>query len=87
MNCKYCGAALPTKGGTCPECGRMIPVDQMVQRKNNLDPTWYKFRDPNTAFYKQETAYDPDTKVGKIVVIIVLILLILLIIAIVKGTG
>ena len=38
MNCKYCGAALPTKGGICPECGRIIPMDQQKQMREMLDP-------------------------------------------------
>lgn len=85
MNCKYCGAALPTKGGVCPECGRVIPVSQIVERKNEIDPRWNMYRNKDTAFYKKEQAYDPDNRTGKIIVLIVFILLIILIIAIVKG--
>ena len=31
MNCKYCGHGLPTSGGKCPGCGRMIPINQQKQ--------------------------------------------------------
>lgn len=84
MNCKYCGAALPTTGGVCKECGRMIPIDQLREIKEQLDPNWNKYRNQDTAFYKKETAYD-DNKTGKIAVLLILAVLILIIILIVKG--
>jgi predicted nucleic acid-binding Zn ribbon protein len=83
MNCKYCGAALPTKGGVCPECGRIIPMDQQKQMREMLDPKWNDYRDPNTAMYKKESAYDPNNdRVGKTVVLIIVVLVIIVIIAI-----
>ena len=54
MNCKYCGAALPTKGGVCPDCGRMIPMDQQKQMREILDPRWNEYRNKDTALYKKE---------------------------------
>ena len=85
MNCKYCGAALPTKGGICPECGRIIPMDQQKQMREMLDPKWNEYRDPNTAMYKKESAYDPNDKMGKAIVLIVVVLVVLIIIAIAKA--
>ena len=85
MNCKYCGAALPTKGGICPECGRIIPMDQQKQMREMLDPKWNEYRDPNTAMYKKESAYDPNDKMGKAIVLIVVVLIVLIIIAIAKA--
>ena len=82
MNCKYCGAALPTKGGVCPECGRIIPMDQQKQMREMLDPKWNDYRNKDTAMYKKESAYDPNNdRVGKIVVLIVVVLIIIIIIA------
>ena len=82
MNCKYCGAALPTKGGVCPECGRIIPMDQQKQMREMLDPRWNDYRNKDTAMYKKETAYDPNNdRTGKIVVLIVVVLIIIIIIA------
>ena len=82
MNCKYCGAALPTKGGTCPECGRMIPMDQKKMMREMLDPRWNDYRDQNTAQYKEKRYTDENAKLGKIVVVIVIIVLIFIVIAI-----
>lgn len=84
-NCRYCGAALPTMGGHCPNCGRMIPMDQQQMLKDMIDPRWNNYRDKNTAQYKQESAN--DVKIGKTIVIIGLIIMILLIIAIAKSMG
>ncbi len=86
MNCKYCGAALPTSGGTCPECGRMIPMDQKKAMREMLDPKWNEYRDPNTAMYKEKRASDSNAKLGKIIVIFVLIIIVLIIIALVNGS-
>ena len=83
MNCKYCGAALPSKGGTCPNCGKLIPMDQIRERREMLDPRLNEYRDMNTAMYKSNQAYDDDKdkKVGIIVVAIIILLLVLIIIA------
>ena len=83
MNCKYCGAALPSKGGTCPNCGKLIPMDQIRERREMLDPRLNEYRDMNTAMYKSNQAYDDnkDKKVGIIIVVIIVLLLALLIIA------
>ncbi len=87
MNCKYCGAALPTKGGICPECGRIIPMDQQKQMREMLDPKWNEYRNPDTAMYKKESAYDPNAdKIGKMVVLIIVVIVIIVIIAI-AGAG
>jgi predicted nucleic acid-binding Zn ribbon protein len=83
MNCKYCGAALPSKGGTCPNCGKLIPMDQIRERREMLDPRLNEYRDMNTAMYKSNQAYDDnkDKKVGIIIVVIIVLLLALIIIA------
>lgn len=86
MNCKYCGAGLPSKGGVCPGCGRMIPIDQQKQMRQMLDPRLNEYRNKDTAMYKQETAYE-DKKIGKIIVFFAAILLIILLIIIIKGSG
>ena len=64
MNCKYCGTALPSKGGVCPGCGRMIPFDQQRQMRDMLDPRLNQYHNKDTAMYKKETAYDSQ-KLGK----------------------
>lgn len=84
MNCRYCGAGLPTKGGVCPNCGKLIPMDQQRDMRQMLDPKWNDYRNQNTAMYKKESAYDSDAKIGKIVVFIVLIIVIIILIAIFK---
>lgn len=83
MNCKYCGASLPTKGGHCPSCGRMIPVSQQKEIKKMIDPRWNEYKNKDTYMYKKEQAY--DIKIGKTVFFIILIILIIIIIAITKG--
>ena len=86
MNCKYCGAALPTKGGVCPECGRMIPMPQQIEMRKMLDPKWNEYRNMNTADYKKASNNDSyagnsDAKVGKIIVIAIIVVIILIIMA------
>ena len=85
MNCKYCGAALPTKGGVCPECGKMIPISQQKEMKDMLDPRWNQYRNKDTAMYKSASNTDGDAKIGKAIVFIIAVLLIILIIAIARG--
>jgi len=87
MNCKYCGAALPTQGGVCPNCGKMIPVSQQKEMKQMLDPRWNQYRNKDTAFYKQASNTDGDAKIGKAVIFIVAVVVIIILIAIVKGLG
>ena len=83
MNCKYCGAALPTKGGICPECGRIIPMDQQKQMREMLDPKWNEYRNKDTAMYKKESAYDPNNdKMGKAVVLVIVVIVVIIILAI-----
>jgi predicted nucleic acid-binding Zn ribbon protein len=88
MNCKYCGAALPTRGGVCPECGRMIPISQQQEMRQMLDPKWNMYRNKNTAEYKKasnnDTSYQ-DKRVGKIIVFAILAIIVFIIIAIVKS--
>ena len=84
MNCKYCGAALPTSGGTCPNCGKLIPMDQIKERREMLDPRWNEYKDMNTAMYKSNQAYD-DNKDKKWGIIIVLAIILLLIILVIKA--
>lgn len=85
MNCRYCGAGLPSQGGVCPNCGRMIPMDQQKEMKQILDPKWNQFRSKDTALYKKESNTDNDAKIGKYIIIIIAIIIILIIIGIVKG--
>lgn len=87
MNCKYCGAALPTKGGVCPNCGKMIPISQQKEMKSILDPRWNQYRNKNTALYKQASNTDNDAKIGKAILLIIGVILAIIIIAIAKGLG
>ncbi len=84
MNCKYCGAALPTKGGVCPECGRMIPVTQLKEMKQMLDPKWNMYRNKDTGFYKSNPQNTDNTKIGKAIVFIILIFVAIILIIILK---
>lgn len=86
MNCKYCGHGLPTSGGKCPGCGRMIPINQQKQMREMLDPRWNDFRSQDTAFYKSES--NNDSRAGKKnvgVIVLILIVLIILLFIVLKG--
>lgn len=88
MNCKYCGHGLPTSGGKCPGCGRMIPINQQKQMREMLDPRWNDFRSQDTAFYKSES--NNDSRAGKKnvgVIVLILIVLIILLFIVLKGAG
>ncbi len=86
MNCKYCGAALPTRGGTCPECGRMIPMDQKKMMREMLDPKWNEYRDQNTAMYKSASNTDEDNaKLGKAITIMILVIIGIIILVAIKA--
>lgn len=82
MNCKYCGAGLPSKGGKCMSCGRMIPFDQQRQMKAMLDPRLNEYKNKDTAMYKKESAYE-SLKIGKVVLLFlgILAIIILLVLA------
>lgn len=86
MNCKYCGAALPTSGGVCPECGRMIPISQQKEMKEMLDPRWNQYRNKDTAFYKNSSNED-GKKTNKPLLFIIAVILVILLIIILKGLG
>lgn len=83
MNCKYCGAALPTKGGVCPECGKMIPISQQKEMREMLDPRWNQYRNQDTAFYKSASNNDSNEKLGKKVILILGIILAIIILLII----
>lgn len=86
MNCKYCGHGLPTSGGKCPGCGKMIPINQQKQMREMLDPRWNDFRSQDTAFYKSES--NNDSRAGKKnvgVIVLILIVLIILLFIVLKG--
>lgn len=84
MNCKYCGAALPTKGGSCPECGKMIPISQQKEMREMLDPRWNQYRNKDTAFYKSASNNDnSDEKTGKRIVLIIGIILAIIVLLII----
>lgn len=87
MNCKYCGAALPTKGGVCPECGRLIPMSQQKEMRQMLDPKWNEYRNIHTAEYKKSSnnATASDDKTGKTVMIIIGIIILLIIFVIFRS--
>lgn len=85
MNCKYCGAALPTKGGVCPECGKMIPISQQKEMREMLDPRWNQYRNKDTALYKSASNNDmtaQDAKLGKIILIIFGVILVIIVLII-----
>lgn len=85
MNCKYCGAALPTKGGVCPECGKMIPISQQKEMRELLDPRWNQFRSQDTAFYKMNSNEKKQT--NKPLLFIIVVILVILLIVLIKGLG
>lgn len=88
MNCNYCGHGLPTSGGKCPGCGKMIPISQQKQMREMLDPRWNQFRSQDTAFYKSES--NNDTRSGKKnigIYALILIVLIIILIVVLKGAG
>lgn len=87
MNCRYCGAALPTRGGHCPNCGKMIPIDQQKMIRQTIDPKWNVYRNKDTAFYKQNKKEKENEKIGKIIFTILAILIIIIIIGVIKGFG
>ncbi len=85
MNCKYCGAALPTKGGVCPECGKMIPISQQKEMREMLDPKWNMYRNKDTAMYKSASNTDGDAKIGKAIMFIIIVIVVIILIAVIKG--
>lgn len=90
MNCKYCGHGLPTKGGACPGCGRMIPISQQKEMRQMIDPRWNDYRNKDTAFYKSASNNDnvnSDKKLGNIIVLIIGIIILFILIAIIKGAS
>lgn len=90
MNCKYCGHGLPTSGGVCPGCGKMIPISQQKEMRQMLDPRWNDYRNKDTAFYKSASNNDnvnSDKKLGNIIVLIIGIIILFILIAIIKGAS
>ena len=90
MNCKYCGHGLPSSGGKCPGCGKMIPMDQQRQMKEMLDPRWNQFRSQDTAFYKSESNNDSRSgkkNTGILVLIVIVIVLTILLVIVLRGAG
>lgn len=87
MNCKYCGAALPTRGGVCPSCGKMIPISQQKEMREMLDPRWNQYRNKDTALYKSASNTDNDAKIGKVIALIIGVVLVIIILAIIKGAN
>ncbi len=90
MNCKYCGHGLPTSGGKCPGCGKMIPINQQKEMRQMLDPRWNQYRNKDTAFYKSASNndnYNKDKKIGNMIVIIIGVLLLIILISIIKGAS
>lgn len=88
MNCKYCGHGLPTSGGKCPGCGKMIPISQQKEMREMLDPKWNEFRSQDTAFYKSES--NNDSRAGKKntgVLLLLLIVLIIIFVIVIRGAG
>ncbi len=88
MNCKYCGHGLPTSGGKCPGCGKMIPISQQKEMREMLDPRWNQFRSQDTAYYKSESNNDSLAKKKNIgVYILLLIILIIMLVIVLRGAG
>lgn len=88
MNCRYCGHALPTSGGVCPGCGKMIPISQQKEMREMLDPRWNQYRNKDTAFYKSASNNEVnDKKIGNAVVLIVVVIIVIILIAVIKGAG
>ena len=88
MNCQYCGHGLPSSGGKCPGCGKMIPISQQKQMREMLDPRWNQFRSQDTAFYKSKSNNDSRAKTKNIgIYVLILIVLIILLVIILKGAG
>lgn len=87
MNCKYCGHGLPTSGGACPGCGKMIPISQQKEMRKMLDPRWNDYRNKDTAMYKSASNTDSDKKIGNAIVLIIGVILVIILIAIIKGAG
>lgn len=85
MNCKYCGSSLPTSGGHCPNCGKMIPISQQKEMREILDPRWNQYRNKDAAFYKSASNNQNDAKLGKSILIIIIIVVVILIITMIKG--
>ena len=85
MNCRYCGHALPTSGGVCPGCGKMIPISQQKEMREMLDPRWNQYRNKDTAFYKSASNTDSDKKIGNAVMLIIGVIVVIILIAIIKG--
>lgn len=83
MNCKYCGASLPTRGGHCLQCGKMIPLDQQKSIKKTIEPKWNQYRNKDTVFYKRYQK--KDEKIGKIIFLFLAILISVITIVIIKG--
>lgn len=87
MNCKYCGAALPSRGGVCPSCGKMIPISQQKEMKELLDPRWNQYRNKDTAFYKRTSNTDGDAKIGKAIALIIVVIIAIILILLIKGAS
>jgi len=87
MNCKYCGASLPTKGGVCPSCGRMIPMSQQKEMRKILDPKWNQYRNKDTAYYKSASNNETNKEISKIWVLLIGVILVIILIIIIKGLG
>lgn len=82
MHCKYCGNALPSNGGHCPNCGRMIPVDQMIRLRQMTDPKFNEYKNQNTSFYKQN---NQSKQTNKPLLVIIIIILLILLLVLLKG--
>jgi predicted ATP-dependent serine protease len=88
MNCKYCGHGLPTSGGKCPGCGKMIPISQQKEMREMLDPRWNQFRSQDTAFYKSESNNDSRAnKKNTGVLLLLVIVLIIILVIVLRGAG
>ena len=78
MNCKYCGTGLPSKGGMCPGCHRMIPLDQQKMMKEMLDPRLNEYRNKDypadiitfAIFADDDSKFilDADINLGEIII-------------------
>lgn len=89
MNCKRCGAALPSHGFICKSCGAMMDSEQIKRQKEYINEN----KNNNEVFLKSDLySNEPinrnyeKIRSNKILgaLLIVLVLIILIIIAILK---
>lgn len=86
MHCKYCGAAIPYNSSICPNCGRMISKDQLLeqQRMNNGMDNGYlkKIESLNRKYENKEVNKDKTNIKGYLIIIGILLLIVIIVLII-----